>query len=97
MRGRYPTGLKVTDKQLAAVPLTKHDFHGDSNNTVHARTAQVVPTWTLRPRCEQRRGALTFAFAASPLGAAEVAEPHRGSIAASTTLRLTSALSRGRS
>jgi len=34
--GRYPTGLKVTDKQLAAVPLTKHDLHGDWNYTVHA-------------------------------------------------------------
>ncbi len=33
--GYYPTGVKVTNKELAAVPLTKHDFHGDWNYTVH--------------------------------------------------------------
>ncbi len=31
----YPTGVKVTDKQLAAVPLTPHEWHGDWNYTVH--------------------------------------------------------------
>jgi hypothetical protein len=25
----YPTGVKVTDSQLAAVPVTPHDFHGE--------------------------------------------------------------------
>ncbi len=33
--GYYPTGVKVTNKELAAVPLTRHDFHGDWNYTVH--------------------------------------------------------------
>ncbi|MCA1707853.1 MAG: ISAzo13 family transposase, partial [Actinobacteria bacterium] len=33
--GYYPTGVKVTKTELAAVPLTKHDFHGDWNYTVH--------------------------------------------------------------
>lgn len=33
--GHYPTGIKITDKQLAAVPLTKHEWHGDWNYTVH--------------------------------------------------------------
>lgn len=33
--GYYPTGVKITKTQLAAVPLTKHDFHGDWNYTVH--------------------------------------------------------------
>ena len=37
--GYYPTGLKVTDQQLAAVPITKHRFHGDWNYTVKAPPA----------------------------------------------------------
>jgi hypothetical protein len=34
-QGHYPTGIKITEKQLAAVPLTRHDWHGDWNYTVH--------------------------------------------------------------
>ncbi len=34
-QGHYPTGVKVTNKELAAVPLTRHEFHGDWNYTVH--------------------------------------------------------------
>ncbi len=33
--GYYPTGVKITNKELAAVPLTRHEFHGDWNYTVH--------------------------------------------------------------
>jgi len=33
-RGAYPTGVKVADKDLAAVPLQRHDWHGDWNYTV---------------------------------------------------------------
>ena len=33
-QGYYPTGVKVTDKELAAVPVTKHKFHGDWNYTL---------------------------------------------------------------
>ena len=36
--GYYPTGTKVTDKQLAAVPITKHSFHGDWNYTIVPQT-----------------------------------------------------------
>jgi len=32
--GYYPTGIKVTDQQLAAVPLARHRFHGDWNYTI---------------------------------------------------------------
>ena len=35
-QGYYPIGIKVTDKQVAAVPITKHDFHGDWNYTIRA-------------------------------------------------------------
>jgi len=30
----YPRGIKITGKQLAAVPLRRHDFHGEWNYTV---------------------------------------------------------------
>ena len=33
----YRTGTVVTDRELASVPLTPHDFHGDWNHTI-ART-----------------------------------------------------------
>jgi hypothetical protein len=32
--GHYPLGVKVTDEQLAAVPLRRHDWHGEWNYTV---------------------------------------------------------------
>jgi hypothetical protein len=31
---RYPTGIEVTDKELAAVNLQKDDFHGEWNYTI---------------------------------------------------------------
>ncbi len=34
-QGHYPTGIKISDQQLAAVPLTRHDWHGDWNYTLH--------------------------------------------------------------
>jgi transposase len=37
--GYYPTGVKVSDKELAAVPITKHTFHGDWNYTVKPSAA----------------------------------------------------------
>ncbi len=30
----YETGTKVTNAQLAAVPLSRHKFHGDWNYTI---------------------------------------------------------------
>jgi hypothetical protein len=32
--GQYPTGLKYTKKDVEALPLTRHDFHGDWNYTL---------------------------------------------------------------
>lgn len=32
--GYYPTGVKVTDAQLAAVPLRRHEWHGEWNYTI---------------------------------------------------------------
>jgi Rhodopirellula transposase DDE domain len=36
-RGAYPLGIKVSDQQLAAVPLAPHDFHGEWNYTITPR------------------------------------------------------------
>jgi hypothetical protein len=33
-RNFYETGIKVSDTELAAVLLTAHDYHGDSNYTI---------------------------------------------------------------
>jgi hypothetical protein len=35
-RGDYPKGTKITDKELAALPITKHDFHGEWNYTIRS-------------------------------------------------------------
>jgi Rhodopirellula transposase DDE domain len=39
--GTYPTGVKVTDKELAAVPLKPHKFHGEWNYTVTSQSQTV--------------------------------------------------------
>ena len=33
-RGSYPTGIKVTDEQLAAVNMTPDAFHGEWNYSI---------------------------------------------------------------
>jgi len=38
--GYYPRGVKVSDKELAAVPLSAHDWHGEWNYTVKASKAE---------------------------------------------------------
>ena len=32
--GTYPKGVKISDKQMAALPLHRHDFHGNWNYTL---------------------------------------------------------------
>jgi hypothetical protein len=32
--GPLPLGFKVCDQELAAVPLARHEFHGDWNGTI---------------------------------------------------------------
>ena len=34
----YPTGVRITDAELAAVPLSPHDWHGDWNYTINAQS-----------------------------------------------------------
>jgi len=33
-QGTYPKGVKITDQQMAALPLDRHEFHGDWNYTL---------------------------------------------------------------
>jgi hypothetical protein len=39
----YPLGVNVTDAHLAALPLTRHDWHGDWNYTLHPAPLQTPP------------------------------------------------------
>ena len=34
----YPTGVKITNKQLSAIPLDPHEFHGEWNYTITAQS-----------------------------------------------------------
>lgn len=33
--GSYPTGVQISDAQMAAIHLERHEFHGDWNYTIH--------------------------------------------------------------
>ena len=39
--GLYPTGVKVSDQQMAGLPITRHHFHHDWNYTLHPHPAQA--------------------------------------------------------
>ena len=34
---RYPLGVKVSDNELAAVPIWRHDWHGEGNYSIPSR------------------------------------------------------------
>lgn len=46
--GYYPTGIKITDAQLAAVPLTGHPFHPAWNYTIGPGPKKPTPVTTRR-------------------------------------------------
>jgi hypothetical protein len=35
--GAYPKGVKVSDEDMAALPITRHGFHGEWNYTLHPK------------------------------------------------------------
>ena len=37
-RADYPKGTKISDRELAALPVTKHEFHGDWNYSISSRS-----------------------------------------------------------
>ena len=41
--GRYPEGAKVSDEQMAALPLDRHDWHGDWNYTLRPEPPAPPP------------------------------------------------------
>jgi transposase len=40
--GTYPTGVKVTSAQMAALPVSRHPFHGDWNYTLHPAAGRTA-------------------------------------------------------
>jgi transposase len=39
----YPTGIRISDAQMAALPLTRHDWHGDWNYTLRPEIHPHLP------------------------------------------------------
>src|SRR6266480_395239 len=54
----YPTGVKISDQQMAALPITRHHWHGAWNYTLHPQpatgptAAEPSPAGPARPRCD---------------------------------------------
>ena len=54
--GAYPAGVKISKTQMDALPLARHDWHGDWNYTLHpaaagpAAPAAAAPAAATRPR-----------------------------------------------
>ncbi|MEU6072003.1 ISAzo13 family transposase [Streptomyces sp. NPDC047082] len=43
----YPTGARISEAEMAALPLTRHAFHGDWNYALHPQPCPAVPVaWT---------------------------------------------------
>ncbi|MFE8011083.1 ISAzo13 family transposase [Streptomyces sp. NPDC057418] len=39
----YPTGVTIGDAEMAALPLTRHAFHGEWNYALHPQPSPVIP------------------------------------------------------
>jgi len=39
----YPTGVRIGDAEMAALPLTRHAFHGDWNYALHPQPSPAAP------------------------------------------------------
>ncbi|ROQ81180.1 DDE family transposase [Streptomyces sp. CEV 2-1] len=42
--GEYPTGIRISDDEIAALPITRHRFHGDWNYTLHPQPVDAAAT-----------------------------------------------------
>ncbi len=47
--GHYPTGITISDQQLAGLPITRHDWHGEWNYTLHPEPPTPTPSPTATP------------------------------------------------
>ena len=56
--GTYPSGVKISDEQMAALPLHRHDWHGDWNYTLRPEppAAPPAPSAGARPGRGERPG-----------------------------------------
>jgi transposase len=54
--GTYPTGATISDEQLAALPLRRHDWHGDWNYTLCPRPPAPASPPPPRPGRGERPG-----------------------------------------
>ncbi|MER6274306.1 ISAzo13 family transposase [Streptomyces sp900105755] len=64
----YDTGVKVTDAQVDALPMSRHRFHGDWNYTLHPTDSCLFP----RPEAGTETDAGTTAQAAELLDGPDV-------------------------
>ncbi|MGX1117304.1 hypothetical protein RKD37_002667 [Streptomyces ambofaciens] len=66
--GEYPTGIPVSDDEIAALPITRHCVHGDWNYTLHPQ--RPTDTATTTSTQDEGRGGPTgpphAAFATGP-------------------------------
>ncbi|WP_392839629.1 ISAzo13 family transposase [Streptomyces sp. LN500] len=46
----YPTGVQIGEAEMAALPLTRHAFHGDWNYALHPQPCPAIPA----PRAPQK-------------------------------------------
>ena len=60
--GTYPTGVKVSDAQMAALPISRHNWHGDWNYTLHPAGPQ--PAAALAPARPARHDSARWAHRA---------------------------------
>ena len=54
--GSYPSGAKIADEQIAALPMTRHDWHGDWNYTLRPERPAPPPAPAARPGRGERPG-----------------------------------------
>jgi transposase len=54
--GSYPAGVKVSDEQMACLPLDRHDWHGDWNYTLRPEPPAPAPAPAARPGRGERPG-----------------------------------------
>ena len=52
----YPPGAKISDEQMAALPLHRHEWHGDWNYTLHPRPPAPAQPPAPRPGRGERPG-----------------------------------------
>ena len=59
--GRYPAGIKISKAEMDALPLARHDWHGDWNYTLHPQAAaQAGPAAAPQPAASRPRPDLAW-------------------------------------